>query len=378
MHDEAHLITQQLVTQITRWVELESPSHDPQALRTMADLIDRDASDAGLRVERIDLGAETGPALHIHNRAPGDTREGILILGHYDTVHPVGTLQKNACRQDGDKLYGPGIYDMKSGVCLALYGLSRLATENSSALPIDLLLLPDEETGSHYSRPTIEQFAQRAKYTLVAEPARAEGGRCVTARKGTGTIVLTAHGQASHAGVAHEKGINAIEEMAHQVLALQALTDYDAGTTVSVGLIQGGTTSNVVPDASQIEVDFRIVDEQAAEALEQAVNKLRPVLPGATLDIEFELNRPAMPRTPATVELLKNCQAFAQRAGFSLEEAPRTGGASDANFTAALGVPTLDGLGADGDGAHTLNEYILVSTLAQRALFWYYTLAELD
>lgn len=378
MHDDEHTITHQIKERIIRWVEQESPSHDPQALQQMADLIQQEALELGLQVQRIELGEQTGPALHIHNRTPQEQQKGILVLGHYDTVHPVGTLTKNPCRQEGDKLYGPGIYDMKAGVCLALYGLGRLHAEEKKNLPVDLLLLPDEETGSHFSRPTIEQFARQAKYCLVAEPARAEGGRCVTARKGTGTILLTTHGQASHAGVAHDKGVNAIEEMAHQVLALQKLTDYASGTTVSVGTIQGGTTSNVVPDACRVEVDFRIVDEQGGMALKKAVEQLRPVHPQARLDIDFDLNRPAMPRTAATAALLKRCQDFAQQAGFSLQEAPRTGGASDANFTAALGVPTLDGLGADGDGAHTLHEHILVSTLAQRALFWYYTLGKLQ
>lgn len=376
MQDE-HAITQTLIQQINQWVAIESPSHDAHALHKMAAHIQKDAQRLGLTVQALPLHPDTGPALHIHNRTTDQQDKGILVLGHYDTVHPVGTLTKNPCRQEGDKLYGPGSYDMKAGICLALYGLSQAMRQGGTALPVDILLLPDEETGSHYSRPTIEQFAANAHYALVAEPARANGGRCVTARKGTGTIHLTTHGQASHAGIAHEQGHNAIEEMAHQILALQNMTDYKRGITVSVGTIQGGTTSNVVPDFCTIEADFRIVDQDSAQHLQNQVHALRSINPKVTLDIQFELNRPAMPRTAATVALLEQCQGFAQQAGWSLQEAPRTGGASDANFTAALGVPTLDGLGADGDGAHTLHEHILISTLARRAQFWLYTLMHL-
>lgn len=366
--------------QIIRWVELESPSHDAQSLQRMATLIidELQNKQSQLTIEQIDLGKETGPLLHIHNRAAFDTRHGILVLGHYDTVHPIGTLEKNPCRQEGDKLYGPGIYDMKAGVVLALSALNELADPSSTQLPIDLVLVPDEETGSHYSRPYIESFAKKSVYTLVCEPARAEEGRCVTARKGTGHITITAHGRPAHAGMQHERGRNAIEEIAHHVLALEKLTDYESGITVSVGVIQGGTTSNVVPSWCEIKADFRVPDAEMAKRLEQQVNALKNVNPDIPIDIDFSLNRPAMPRTDATVALLKRCQHYAEQAGFELKEAPMTGGASDANFTAALGIATLDGLGADGNGAHTFNEHILVSTLAERRQFWLHTLAQLS
>lgn len=370
-------LNEALRLQIIRWVELESPSHDAQTLNSMAELIVDEIKDSALQVEQIELSPETGPLLHIHNRAADDSRTGILVLGHYDTVHPVGTLEQNPCRQEGDQLFGPGIYDMKSGVVLALSALKELAQPDSTQLPIDLVLVPDEETGSHFSRDYIEAFAKKAKYTLVCEPARVEEGRCVTARKGTGNIVVTAHGRPAHAGIQHDKGRNAIEEISHQVLALEKLTDYERGITVSVGVIKGGTTSNVVPAWCQITADFRVPNEEMAQRLEQQTKQLRNVNPDIKLEVDFTLNRPAMPRTESTVALLKQCQSYALQAGFELKEAPMTGGASDANFTAALGIPTLDGLGADGNGAHTLNEYILVSTLAQRRQFWLHTLAQL-
>ncbi|MCC2596102.1 M20 family metallopeptidase [Pusillimonas sp. MFBS29] len=370
--------TTPLLEMIERWVRLESPSHSDEALQDMAQLIVADARGLGLNVDLHDLGSAGAPLVHIHNRAAGDDRPGILVLGHYDTVHPVGILEKNALRREGDKLYGPGIYDMKAGICLALVGLAKAQQSGGTALPVDLVILPDEETGSHRSRTAIEDYARKSRYALVCEPARADRGRCVTARKGTGFITVKAHGRPAHAGMQHQKGRNAIEEIAHQVLALQAMTDYERGITVSVGVVKGGTTPNVVPEHCEIRADFRLPDPEAADELRAKVNGLQARVPDVELDVVFELNRPPMPRTEGTVALLKRCQAYAAAAGLDLDEAPMTGGASDANFTAALGLPTLDGLGADGDGAHTLYEHILVSTLASRQQFWINTLQALN
>ncbi|MDQ2147676.1 M20 family metallopeptidase [Alcaligenaceae bacterium A4P071] len=367
----------QLVDGISTWVRLESPSHAPDTLRAMAKLISDQARTAGLTVTETDHGPATGPSLTITNRAAGDDRKGILILAHYDTVHPVGTLTKNDCRIEDGKLFGPGTYDMKGGTYLALTALGDLSGAGDTQLPVEFLIVPDEEVGSLNSRPTIESHAARAKYTLVCEPARANGGRCVSARKGTGFITVEAHGRPSHAGVAHEKGRSAIREIAHQVLALEAMTDYQRGITVSVGKIEGGTTTNVVPSFAKITVDFRIPDPEAGVELKAKVDALTAHDPDVKLVVNFDLNRPPMPRTEETGELLKTVQAYATQAGFALEEAPMTGGGSDANFTAALGVPTLDGLGADGDGAHTLFEHILIATLPERLKFWQLTLKQL-
>jgi glutamate carboxypeptidase len=372
MHPDS--TTVELLDLIKRWVRFESPSHSDTALHGMARMIADDAQELGLQVRFQDLGEEGPPLVHVHNRAPDDERPGILVLGHYDTVHPIGTLEKNPLRMEGDKLYGPGIYDMKAGICLALSALSSAAQEGGTQLPVDLVMLPDEETGSHRSRAHIEAFARKSRYALVCEPARAGEGRCVTARKGTGFIHVKAHGRPAHAGMQHQNGRNAIEEISHQVLALQAMTDYDRGITVSVGVVKGGTTVNVVPEHCEITADFRLPDPQAADELKAKVDAMQARVPDVALDVRFELNRPPMPRTEGTAVLLAHCQAFASQAGFTLEEAPMTGGASDANFTAALGLPTLDGLGADGDGAHTMHEHILVSTLARRHAFWKHTL----
>ncbi|WP_413463448.1 M20 family metallopeptidase [Acidovorax radicis] len=335
------------------------------------------ALDAGLQATVTPFGPSVGPLLHISNRAAGDARPGLLILGHSDTVHPIGTLQANPCRIEGDRFYGPGGYDMKAGIYLALTALRDLAAAGATALPVDFVIVPDEETGSHASRPHIEAFARNARYTLVCEPARANGGKCVTARKGTGMLRLGVKGRAAHAGVQHEKGRSAIREMAHQILALEAMTDYARGVTVSVGTIEGGTATNTVPDRCRCVVDFRLPDLSAADELVDKMQALRPVGADMELEIDVEVNRPPMVKSDAVEALLARAQDSARHAGFTLEDAPMTGGGSDANFTSALGVPTLDGLGADGDGAHTLHEHILVSTLEARLNFWRHLLAHL-
>lgn len=365
----------ELAQGIQSWLAIESPSAQPATVWAMAQCIERHALGLGLHAHLTQLGNSGLPLLHIHNRAPGDDRSGVLVLGHMDTVHPVGTLQQNPCRIEGDKLYGPGSYDMKGSIYLALTALGHLGAAQPAGWPIDMLLVPDEETGSHASRASIEAFAARSRYALVCEPARADGGKCVTARKGTGMVQLRVHGRPAHAGVNHEKGRSAVKELAHQILALEAMTDYPRGVTVSVGVIRGGTVSNTVPSLCEAEVDFRIPDMQAGHDIVQRIEGLQAVGPDTRLEIAVEVNRPPMVKTAAVEKLLKAAQQCAQDVGFVLEDVPMTGGGSDANFVAALGVPVLDGLGADGDGAHTLHEHILVSTLERRLAFWQTMLA---
>jgi glutamate carboxypeptidase len=366
----------ELAAGIEPWIACESPSSSPEAIAQMVAIVAEHARAVGLAAHVSAIGDRTGPLLHVTNRAAGDARNGILVLGHLDTVHPIGTLEQNPCRVEGDRMYGPGTYDMKAGIYLALTALGEL--KSATALPIDLLLVPDEETGSHASRPAIERFAAHSRYALVGEPARAERGMCVTARKGTGMLRLKVRGRPAHAGVNHDRGRSAIREMAHQVLKLEAMTDYARGITVSVGTIRGGTTTNTVPSQCEAMVDFRVPDMPAAEQVLAQMSRLQAVGPDTMLDIEVELNRPPMVKTDAVVALLARAKGYAAEAGFVLEDAPMTGGGSDANFTSALGVPTLDGLGADGDAAHTLHEYILLSTLPKRLEFWRRVLAKLD
>lgn len=367
----------ELVAGISAWIACESPSHEPTTLQAMAAIIEAQGRAAGLTVKRIDLGPQTGPALMLSNRALGDERTGLLLLAHYDTVHPVGTLARNALRVEDGKLYGPGTYDMKAGTYLALTALGDVSATGSTAMPIDFLIVPDEELGSKWSRGIIESHARSAKYVLVCEPARANTGRCVTARKGTGLVSVVAHGRPAHAGVAHEKGRSAIRELSHQILALEAMTDYAAGVTVSVGKIEGGTTTNVVPDYARAVADFRVPTPEAGDALLAKMRALTPVDPDVRIEVVAEVNRPPMTRTDAVGELLKAVQVLAAEVGLDLQEAPMTGGGSDANFAAAVGVPALDGLGAEGDGAHTLYEHVIVATLPQRLSFWQVMLRKL-
>src|SRR5258706_2962402 len=305
------LTSSRIAADIQNWMRCESPSSSPQGIAAMVAIVEQHAKSAGLAAHVSSLGDTTGPLLHISNRSVGDSRRGILILGHLDTVHPFGTLQQNPCRIEGDRLYGPGGYDMKGGVYLALTALGQLVAPESTALPIDLLLVPDEETGSHQSREAIERFAKQSRYALVGEPARADAGKCVTARKGSGMVRLKVQGRPAHAGVNHDRGRSAIREMAHQVLALEAMTDYRRGITVNVGTIAGGTVTNTVPSQCQAMIDFRVPDMEAAEYVLARMRALKPVGPDLTLDIDVELNRPPMVKTDAVAAMLARAQVWA-------------------------------------------------------------------
>ena len=236
----------QIVTGIREWVALETPPNDVPKLQEFAELASYQARQAGLSVELLPMGDSKQPMVRIRADAEQDEK-AVLVLAHYDTVHPIGTVERNKLRVEGDKMFGPGTYDMKAGGYLALQAMAALYKERKPQRPVELLLVPDEESGSRLSRATIEHFARNAAFALVAEPARA-GGHCVTSRKGTGFVNITAHGVPSHAGTHHSMGRSAIREIAHQALALEAMTNYGEGVTLSVGKIEGGTNRNVVPD----------------------------------------------------------------------------------------------------------------------------------
>jgi glutamate carboxypeptidase len=372
----SRIATEALLHKIRRWIELETPSHDRAAVAALMEQVALDARESGLRAELRQLSDSTGPLLAVSNRSSTDQRPGILVLAHLDTVHPVGTLARNPFRIEDDRVYGPGGYDMKAGACIALEALKSVSAAGAGALPIDLLFVPDEEIGSASSRPEIERVAAQARYALVGEPARA-GGRCVTARKGIGGLRMRAFGCAAHAGLQHERGRNAIRELAHQVLALEAMTDYGRGVTVNVGRIEGGTGANVVPEQAALAGEFRMPSLQQAEVLRSRMLGLQPCTPDVRLEIEAWIKRPPYERTAASAALLEQARVHAAAAGFELEEVPMTGGASDGNFTAALGVPTLDGLGVPGDGAHALHEHFLLSSLQPRLAFWTTLLGQL-
>jgi len=360
---------------IHEWVALETPPHDEPRLREFAELAMHQAQQSGLTAELIPVGATRLPLVRIV-AASANQEKPVLVLAHYDTVHPVGTVERNRLRMEDGRMYGPGTYDMKAGAYLALQALAARYRASQPARPVELLLVPDEETGSRLSRATIEARARDAAVALVAEPART-GGHCVTQRKGTGFVHMTAIGRPSHAGVEHAKGRSAIREIAHQALALEALTDYKQGITFSVGKIEGGTNRNVVPERASLQADFRVVTQEQADRILALVSALTPVIDGVKLEVQADLNRPPFKRGPRVDALLARARRVANATGFQLDEVPLTGGGSDGNFTSALGVPTLDGLGAEGDGAHTLHEYIDLASLPQRLAFWHALLGDL-
>lgn len=360
-HIAAH--QDQLIRDLLAWCALESPSNDPAATTRMAQMAAGHLAAAGAAVEIIP-GQVNGSMVQA-TWAGGDGKP-LLLLAHHDTVHPIGSLARNPPRVEDGRVYGPGSYDMKGGTLLAAVALAAIhSLGRPLPRPVILLSTADEELSSTDSRPLIEALARQAEAVLVLEPAF-YGGELKTARKGVGTFTIRALGRASHAGGAHELGINAIVELAHQIQTLTALTDYARGITISVGLIQGGSAVNTVPAAAEMQVDARVWRLEDAAWVNQQVYALRPHLPGASLQISGGVERPPMERLPGTVRLFELARRLGQEIGLDLVERA-VGGASDGNFTAALGIPTLDGLGVCGDGAHTDEEYVLIGQLAPRA-----------
>jgi glutamate carboxypeptidase len=342
-------------------VNIESPSTDKAA-------VDR----LGARV-RQELAALPGTVSvfprpdagdHIRYHQGGD-EPGVLLLCHMDTVYDLGTLAKRPLHQADGRLIGPGALDMKTSIGMLMAAL-RFLQEHAirPALPVTALFTSDEETGSDTSRGLIEAEAGRAALVLCLEPALANGA-VKTARKGTGDILLRVQGVAAHAGVNHAQGRNALEELAHHILAAQRLTDYERGTTVNVGVVHGGTRPNVVPESAQAEIDLRVTEMAEYDRLARWVQGLQPVLQGVQLQTSIALNRPPMPRSAVIAGAFERAAAIARQLGFDLHEGS-TGGGSDANFAAPLGVAILDGLGPVGDGAHAAHEFVEIRSIAER------------
>jgi glutamate carboxypeptidase len=290
----------------------------------------------------------------------GEGVEPIVLLCHHDTVWTEGTLARLPFRIDGDRVTGPGSYDMKAGIVEAAFALTAAKPKR----PVVVLSTSDEEIGSTSSRVLIEETARKAAAVLVLEPA-ASGGAIKTARKGIADFILEVDGRAAHAGVEPEKGISAIEELAHQVIALKALSDPPGGTTINVGVVDGGTRPNVVAAHARAVIDVRFAKASEAERVVRAINALQPKLAGARLRVSGGVDRPPMERSAGTIRLAQLAQRLATDVGFQLNETS-TGGGSDGNFTAALGVATLDGLGPDGGGAHADSEHLLIKSWLDR------------
>ena len=357
-----------LLEEIRRWVEIESPSRDAAAVNHAMDLAAATARAAGARVTRLPGSQGRGDHLLLSSPWGAEGEPGILVLSHLDTVHALGTLAGPApFRIEGDSAYGPGIYDMKGGALLALAALRHLiALGRPTPLPIRHLIVADEEIGSGTARAHIEREAQRARFALVTEPAR-EGGRIVTGRKGTAMFRLEVRGRAAHAGTRHQDGRSAVKELARQIIDIEGMTDYASGLTLNVGTIGGGNGTNIVPAEAWAQIDMRVPNQAVAEAAMARLLRLQPYDPDVTLHVTGGLNRPGFEKTPAIAQLLEHARLLAAEIGFDLQDLS-TGGGSDGNFTAALGIPTLDGLGVDGRGAHTHEEQLYISSLVPRAM----------
>jgi len=353
----------ELLEGIREWVELESQTADTSGVNAVMDIVQAGYTAAGARVERI--AGTKGFGDHLSISAPwGGDGPGILVLCHCDTVHPAGTLEKLPFRIDGDCAYGPGIYDMKGGAYLAFAAFRALMAEGKTPpLPLRLLYVSDEEVGSITSRGLIEAAGEAAKYVLVTEPAR-DGGKIVVARKGVSRYVITTEGRPAHSGSQHHLGRSAIIEMAHQILAIEAMTDYDKGITTSIGTIEGGTTLNTIPQHCSAGIDVRMMDLADAEDVDRRIRALKPVNSDVTIHITGGINRPPFTKTNASAVLFGKAHALAADIGFELEGV-ETGGGSDGNFVASK-VPVLDGLGVDGEGAHRLDEHLYISSLVPR------------
>ena len=340
---------------LRRLVEVESPSLDVGAVSksaaAVADLVERRLGSAPTLVESV-----VGP--HVHWRGPGKPR--VLLVGHHDTVHPIGSLAARPFRVDDGRATGPGVFDMKGGIVLGVHAVAALADRSG----IELLFTADEEVGSGASRALIEERATACGAALVLEPA-ADGGAMKTGRKGTGGFEVVVHGRAAHAGLEPEKGVNALVEASHQVLAIAALANPERGTTVTPTVASAGTADNVVPAEARIRVDVRVTELVEAERLEAAMATLTPVDPAARLEVLGGLNRPPMPES-ATAELFELARQAAGMIGVDEPAGVAVGGGSDGNFTAALGIPTLDGLGVTGGGAHADHEWADTTTMLDR------------
>jgi glutamate carboxypeptidase len=346
-------------------VECESPSDDPSAVTRFADLFESRVSDIA-SIRRF-TATGFGPHLQCEFKLPGRERAGqILGLGHSDTVYPLGTLAKMPFRAADGRLWGPGVLDMKGGIAFFVFAMRALRDlETPIRRKVVLQLNSDEEVGSESSRPLTEAEAKQSIAVLVVEPGTGLEGKAKTARKGIGSYTLTVRGKASHAGVDFYSGASAIVELARQIDVIAGLTGMRKGLTVNPGVISGGTRSNVIAAEARAEIDFRVEKLKDAELLHRKMQRLKPFDKRCTLEVSGGLNRPPMERSAGVVSLFKTAQKLARELGVTLEESS-TGGGSDGNFTAALRIPTLDGIGTVGEGAHAPHESILIERIADR------------
>lgn len=363
-HFESRL--DQLVETICEFITIESPSDSKPSTDQMgAHLAQKFAQIGGS--PRLHHAEEYGDNLQIDFPGSSDEKP-VLLLGHFDTVYPLGTLSTMPCHVENGRLYGPGVLDMKAGIAQMLVALEALQTWHKQLpRPVIVFLVSDEEVGSYSSRKITEDLARKSAAVLVLEPAAGLRGAVKTARKGVGEYTLSVKGIAAHAGLDPGKGHSAILELARQIAVISKLNDLKSGISVNPGVIRGGTRTNVIAAESVAEIDVRIKSAKQAASLDRKMRALKPFDRHCKLAMEGGINRLPMERTPGVVALYKKAQAIAKQVSWKLEEAA-VGGGSDGNFTAGIGIPTLDGLGAVGEGAHATHEHIIISELPRRAL----------
>lgn len=356
-----------LAAGIIRWVEFETPSDRPDMIDLLLDHVEESFEGLPVTRERIPARDGRGGQLILRYTPAGASGKPAVIMGHIDTVWDAGTLDTRPVRREGDRIHGPGIYDMKAGSYLGTETLRRIAARGiATPRPIIVYLNGDEETGSIASRDTIEALAAEAAYVLIPEPSYEAPGTLVTARKGWARFKLTAHGVSAHAGGSLKDGRNAIVELARHTVEIEGLNQVEAKATFNVGTFHGGTRTNVVPDLAVIEVDMRADDLPTAERVVTEMLARTAKGQDIGLTVEGGINRPPFERTAAVGRLYAAARALGAAIGQDLGETKR-GGVSDGNFAAAMGKPVLDGLGCNGAGAHALHEHILFSTIAPRA-----------
>jgi glutamate carboxypeptidase len=359
-----------MLTLLKRLVEIESPSHDKGGVDRVGTLLAEECRRMRAQVS-IHPQTEIGDQVEAYfpSSLPVSRKAGredaILLLAHMDTVFPVGTLQNMPYHEKDGRIFGPGVSDMKGGIVVALTSLAAVLGSGSLTHSVTALFTSDEEIGSLKSRALIEKLASQSSLVLVLEPGMQDGS-IKTWRKGVGEFTLRVRGRAAHAGGDHEKGTNAIEELAHQVLAIQKMTDYHKGTTLNVGMIRGGIAGNVVPDEASAVLDLRVIHASEGKRISAALQALKPVLGGSSIEVTGGLDRPPMPFDDAMKTTFEKAKAIAANSGIVLK-ASGTGGASDANFVAPLGIPLLDGLGPAGGEYHSEREFIFKDSLAERA-----------
>jgi glutamate carboxypeptidase len=355
--------SEDLLAELAEWVTLETPTTDPAAVNRLMDIAERDLTQAGAALTRIP--GRNGFGDNLIARTPGQGRP-VVVAGHLDTVWSHGTLGGMPYVVNGAKAHGPGIYDMKAGSFLAFNAVrSILHQKVPTRRPIVLLLTPDEEVGSPTSREWIEREAGQAAYVLIPEPA-GHGGACVTARKGVGRFVMRIEGRGAHSGGSFEDGASAVVELARQIVRIHDMVDLDQGITLNAAPVWGGSRPNVIAPDAGCEIDLRVNSAEDGARMERILLETTALTPGCRVVVEGGMNRPPFAEDAGILALYDKARGIAEQVGVVLPRQHR-GGGSDGNFTAAMGVPTLDGLGCPGSGAHASHEHILWQHLAPRA-----------